>query len=96
MTGHRQLPAGHTLDECLADVMAGRTTVTEAADVLTGPAEYEWSDDSALWQLQHGEAGTPRTESAVVHLEVSINGESGTEELRDIALRLLGIAERTP
>lgn len=53
---------------------------------------YEWSDHAALWQVEHGEADTPRTVSAFTHLEVSLNG-GDAETTRSIALRLLGIVE---
>lgn len=54
--------------------------------------EYDWSDRSALWQVEHGEAGTDRTASAFTHLEVSING-GDLDTVRSVALQLLGVVE---
>ncbi len=56
--------------------------------------DYDWSDDSALCQIEHGEPRTDRTESAFSHLEVSINGLYGDETLTGIALQLLAMVER--
>ena len=54
--------------------------------------DYDWSDSSALDQVEHGEPGTARTQSAYVYLEVSLNG-GDIDTVRAIGLRVLGILE---
>lgn len=48
---------------------------------------YTWSVSSALWQVEHGERGTPRTRDAAMFLErlVSIDAETA----RTVAMHLL-------
>jgi hypothetical protein len=42
---------------------------------MTAP-EYTWTDDSALWQVKHGELTSDRTESAFRHLAATITENS--------------------
>lgn len=42
------------------------TFETDIEEIIEGP--FFWSTASALWQVEHGETGTPRTESAKAFL----------------------------
>jgi hypothetical protein len=50
----------------------------------------EWSDEEALRQIEHGDPQDERTQAAITHLEVSLNG-GDTQTCRTIGLQLLGI-----
>jgi hypothetical protein len=46
------------------------TMTTDADDARPADEDYyDWTSASALWQVQHGNANTLRTDSAVAYLE---------------------------
>lgn len=47
-------------------------------------SEFSWSDDSALWQIDHGEAGTARTLSARAYLDKRLADDERRDYLDDL------------
>jgi hypothetical protein len=41
--------------------------------------DYQWTDDSALWQLLHGNKDTPRTDSAEHYVRSRLAGATQAE-----------------
>lgn len=47
--------------------------------------EYWWSDDSALWQLEHGADGTDRKATARLYLEMRLDDYT-PEEINPVTI----------
>lgn len=50
-------------------------------------SEFTWSVRSALWQVEHGERGAPRTRDAAVFLERLVSADAETAQT--VAMHLL-------